>query len=130
PSTAPRAPGPTPGAPSFAPLVPPLPGLGQAYALAKPIADHITTPIVHGLNDKLGQIGTIGPVKFGGGPYAALKDNGDGTYTNGFGDIVTPQADGKVTIEPSKTSSWYERNVGSPISKAGTGVVHAIEGLW
>lgn len=134
------APGPVPGtAPlpagttlkaTFAPIVPSLPGLGQAYAVLKPVADNLTTPVINGLNGAIGSFGSVGPVKLGGSPYGPLTANGDGTFTNGFGDRVTPNADGTTTVTPSKNASGYEKYVGAPLSQAGTTVSHLISGLF
>jgi hypothetical protein len=133
--TSPAAP--APGAPAgtkleatFAPLVPPLPGIGPAVAVIKPIADNVTTPIINGLNNGLKSVGAVGPVQLGGSPYGPLVKNTDGTFTDGTGAKITPNADGTYTRSlPPSQSNWYTRNVGEPASQAGTAVVHLVSGL-
>lgn len=106
--------------PTFAHIVPPLPGLAQAYTVLKPVEKPLQSALAN-LNRDLG---------FSTGPFGPLTSNGDGTYTNGFGDRVTPLPNGKVAITAGPHASWYEKHIGGPISDAGTSVGHIISGLF
>ncbi len=120
PARAPAPSGPSTLNPTATTIVPPLPGLGQAYAVLKPVADHITTPLVHSINSAVGGVD----------PYGKLTRNADGTYTDGTGATVTLNANGTITRKAAPGySSWYYNNIGHPISQAGTGVVHAFESI-
>ncbi len=97
---------------AFAPVFA-LPGLGQAYAIAKPIADSITTPAINKLNKVLGT------------PPNPLAPGLPGT-----GDLnIVINKDGTQTVSV-KNPNWYTRNIGEPVSKGATGVVHAIESIF
>jgi hypothetical protein len=120
---------PTPATPpGFVPAVPiqfgpVVPQLGPAYSVLKPIADNVTTPLVHALNGAVG----------GATPFGGLKSNGDGTYTDGLGATITPNADGTVT---RKAAPWRQTNggrvivaVGSTVQGGASAVGHFVSGL-
>lgn len=93
-----------------------LPGVKQAAGVLQPIATHLTTPLIHGLNAAVGT---------SGGPYGPLKSNGDGTYTDSQGYTLTPQPGGGYT-RYKKNPSWYEKHIGGPISSDASVASHAV----
>lgn len=93
----------------FGPVVPQL---STAYRVAAPIAKYVTTPIVHAANAVVG----------GASPYADLKPNGDGTYTDGLGAHVVVNADGTVTRH---NPPFSQTNGGKVIIAAGHGLATA-----
>lgn len=102
---------------------PVLPGLGPFYNAAKPIADNITTPLIHKINS------TVGGVD----PTAGLKKNKNGTYTDGLGSTLTLNSDGTVHRQ---NPPWQQTNggkvivaVGHAFASGGRAVEHFIGGL-
>ena len=88
-----------------------LPGLGQAYTILRPVNDKVLQPVVAKLNNSA-------PVKAINSLLGAPPDAGpDGTTTT-----VNPNG----TITKTAPNTWYTRNIGSPVSHAGTAVVHAV----
>ena len=85
-----------------------LPLVGQAYGVLAPVNDKILQPTVVAIKR-----GIVNPIN----------------QTLGFSKpTTTVNPDGTITRKAP--DSWYTRNVGSPISHAGTAVVHFVGGLF
>jgi hypothetical protein len=79
-------------------------GIAAAGPFGAPLA--VLQPVVSGGINKLNS--AIG----GANPYAGLKRNADGTYTDGTGAKITFNADGTIT---RKAQSWTSTNGGKLI---------------
>jgi hypothetical protein len=109
-----RAPAPKPGEMYrgsdlgfFAPVLS-LPFVNQAYRVLAPINDKVIQPFVRSLNESA--------------PVTAINTALGGKPT------TTVNPDGTITRTGGR--DWYSQNVGNPISGVGTGIVHAIGGLF
>jgi hypothetical protein len=87
-----------------------LPGLTPAYKLLAPAYKYVVAPTVKLLNK------TITPTVNGTIPG----------FTNPDGAITTTPDGTRTVTNPN----WYTRNVGDPVSHAGTAVVHFFGGLF
>lgn len=101
-------------APTVTDFGPVVPQLGAFYAVAKPLADKVTTPLINKINSAVGGATPYGPLK-------NVKQNPDGSYTgtDGLGATVTLNPDGTIH---RTNPSFSQTNGGKVLIAAGHGI--------